>query len=176
MWKFHCTCCSLMSRDRMITHLCVMQCNDWILMAALSWGRKSWRWPLSRAPAGLDPNRLRQAGLIAGQSSTRRIGDYKVKFNYTDIDLLRWAPVLLVFLVFLKEKSIGSSGSPVTVGMKNNAEIWYNIDWMIKQLQLGDLKQLGDWFTPNISFKCWYTTCSLPKPQPSLLHWMSALM
>ncbi|TRY58428.1 hypothetical protein DNTS_002056 [Danionella cerebrum] len=37
---------------------------------------------------GLDPLRLRQAGLVGGQSSTRRIGDYKVKFNYTDIDLL----------------------------------------------------------------------------------------
>ncbi|XP_030637500.1 TGF-beta-activated kinase 1 and MAP3K7-binding protein 1 [Chanos chanos] len=40
------------------------------------------------AQLGLDPARLRQAGLIAGQSSTRRIGDYKVKFNYTDIDIL----------------------------------------------------------------------------------------
>ncbi|XP_061079538.1 TGF-beta-activated kinase 1 and MAP3K7-binding protein 1 [Conger conger] len=37
---------------------------------------------------GLDPTRLRQAGPIAGQTSTRRIGDYRVKFNYTDIDLL----------------------------------------------------------------------------------------
>ncbi|KAG9340366.1 hypothetical protein JZ751_021479 [Albula glossodonta] len=37
---------------------------------------------------GLDPSRLRQAGQIAGQSSTRRIGDYRIKFNYTDIDLL----------------------------------------------------------------------------------------
>ncbi|XP_012675432.1 TGF-beta-activated kinase 1 and MAP3K7-binding protein 1 isoform X2 [Clupea harengus] len=37
---------------------------------------------------GLDANRLRQTSLIAGQSSTRRIGDYKVKFNYTDIDVL----------------------------------------------------------------------------------------
>ncbi|XP_028829327.1 TGF-beta-activated kinase 1 and MAP3K7-binding protein 1 isoform X1 [Denticeps clupeoides] len=40
------------------------------------------------AQLGLDPSRLRQAGLIGGQSSTRRIGDYKVKFNYTDIDVL----------------------------------------------------------------------------------------
>uniref|UniRef100_A0A8B9H880 TGF-beta-activated kinase 1 and MAP3K7-binding protein 1 n=1 Tax=Astyanax mexicanus TaxID=7994 RepID=A0A8B9H880_ASTMX len=40
------------------------------------------------AQLGLDPARLRQAGLIAGQSSLRRIGDYKVKFNYTDIDVL----------------------------------------------------------------------------------------
>lgn len=37
---------------------------------------------------GLDQVRLRQVGLISGQSSTRRIGDYKVKFNYTDIDVL----------------------------------------------------------------------------------------
>ncbi|XP_039512525.1 TGF-beta-activated kinase 1 and MAP3K7-binding protein 1 isoform X2 [Pimephales promelas] len=40
------------------------------------------------AQLGLDPVRLRQTGLISGQSSTRRIGDYKVKFNYTDIDVL----------------------------------------------------------------------------------------
>ncbi|KAM6972247.1 TGF-beta-activated kinase 1 and MAP3K7-binding protein 1 [Aplochiton taeniatus] len=43
------------------------------------------------AGLGLDPARLKQAGLIAGQSSTRRIGDYRVKFNYTDIDLLSGA-------------------------------------------------------------------------------------
>uniref|UniRef100_A0A3B3S349 TGF-beta-activated kinase 1 and MAP3K7-binding protein 1 n=1 Tax=Paramormyrops kingsleyae TaxID=1676925 RepID=A0A3B3S349_9TELE len=40
---------------------------------------------------GLDSSRLRQAGLVAGQSSTRRIGDYRVKFNYTDIELLSTA-------------------------------------------------------------------------------------
>uniref|UniRef100_A0A6Q2XIM6 TGF-beta-activated kinase 1 and MAP3K7-binding protein 1 n=1 Tax=Esox lucius TaxID=8010 RepID=A0A6Q2XIM6_ESOLU len=40
------------------------------------------------AGLGLDVSRLRQAGVIAGQSSTRRIGDYRVKYNYTDIDLL----------------------------------------------------------------------------------------
>ena len=40
-------------------------------------------------PPGLDVSGLRQAALIAGQSSTRRIGDYRVKYNYTDIDLLR---------------------------------------------------------------------------------------
>ncbi|KAF5905052.1 TGF-beta-activated kinase 1 and MAP3K7-binding protein 1, partial [Clarias magur] len=40
------------------------------------------------AQLGLDPNRLRQTGIIAGQGSLRRIGDYKVKFNYTDIDVL----------------------------------------------------------------------------------------
>uniref|UniRef100_A0A8C2I2I3 TGF-beta-activated kinase 1 and MAP3K7-binding protein 1 n=1 Tax=Cyprinus carpio TaxID=7962 RepID=A0A8C2I2I3_CYPCA len=45
---------------------------------------------LSRlAQLGVDLVRLRQTGLISGQSSTRRIGDYKVKFNYTDIDVLR---------------------------------------------------------------------------------------
>uniref|UniRef100_A0A8C2Q6V3 TGF-beta-activated kinase 1 and MAP3K7-binding protein 1 n=1 Tax=Cyprinus carpio TaxID=7962 RepID=A0A8C2Q6V3_CYPCA len=44
---------------------------------------------LSRlAQLGLDPVRLRQTGLISGQSSTRRIGDYKVKFYHTDIDVL----------------------------------------------------------------------------------------
>ncbi|KAL1273450.1 hypothetical protein QQF64_029312, partial [Cirrhinus molitorella] len=44
---------------------------------------------LSRlAQLGLDPVRLKQTGLISGQSSTRRIGDYKVKFSYTDIDVL----------------------------------------------------------------------------------------
>ncbi|KAL4658100.1 TGF-beta-activated kinase 1 and MAP3K7-binding protein 1 isoform X1 [Arapaima gigas] len=37
---------------------------------------------------GLDPHRLRQAVLVAGQSSTRRIGDYRIKFNYTDFELL----------------------------------------------------------------------------------------
>uniref|UniRef100_A0A4W5LRP5 PPM-type phosphatase domain-containing protein n=1 Tax=Hucho hucho TaxID=62062 RepID=A0A4W5LRP5_9TELE len=41
------------------------------------------------AGLGLDVSGLRQAALIAGQSSTRRIGDYRVKYNYTDIDLLR---------------------------------------------------------------------------------------
>nr|XP_046169171.1 TGF-beta-activated kinase 1 and MAP3K7-binding protein 1-like isoform X1 [Oncorhynchus gorbuscha] len=40
------------------------------------------------AGLGLDVSGLRQAALIAGQSSTRRIGDYRVKYNYTDIDLL----------------------------------------------------------------------------------------
>ncbi|KAG7460108.1 hypothetical protein MATL_G00217660 [Megalops atlanticus] len=43
---------------------------------------------LRLAQLGLDTSRLRQAGPISGQSSTRRIGDYKVKFNYTDIDIL----------------------------------------------------------------------------------------
>ncbi|KAJ8251561.1 hypothetical protein GJAV_G00222670 [Gymnothorax javanicus] len=40
---------------------------------------------------GLDQSRLRQTALIAGQTSTRRIGDYRVKFNYTDLDLLSTA-------------------------------------------------------------------------------------
>lgn len=47
------------------------------------------RFPSS--PAGLDSARIRQAGQIAGQSSTRRLGDYRVKFNYNEIDLLRWS-------------------------------------------------------------------------------------
>ncbi|KAF0037039.1 hypothetical protein F2P81_009913 [Scophthalmus maximus] len=37
---------------------------------------------------GVDAARVRQAGQIAGQSSTRRLGDYRVKFNYSDIDTL----------------------------------------------------------------------------------------
>ncbi|XP_041839773.1 TGF-beta-activated kinase 1 and MAP3K7-binding protein 1 isoform X3 [Melanotaenia boesemani] len=40
------------------------------------------------AALGLDSARVRQAGQIAGQSSTRRLGDYRVKFNYNEIDLL----------------------------------------------------------------------------------------
>ncbi|XP_077379440.1 TGF-beta-activated kinase 1 and MAP3K7-binding protein 1 [Festucalex cinctus] len=40
------------------------------------------------AALGLDSTRVRQAGQIAGQSSTRRLGDYRVKINYNDIDLL----------------------------------------------------------------------------------------
>ncbi|XP_076871845.1 TGF-beta-activated kinase 1 and MAP3K7-binding protein 1-like isoform X1 [Brachyhypopomus gauderio] len=51
------------------------------------------------AQLGLDPARLRQTALIAGQSSLRRIGDYKVKFNYTDIDVLSMAkskPIIAV--------------------------------------------------------------------------------
>ncbi|XP_070773978.1 TGF-beta-activated kinase 1 and MAP3K7-binding protein 1 isoform X2 [Enoplosus armatus] len=40
------------------------------------------------ATLGLDSARVRQAGQIAGQSSTRRLGDYRVKFNYNEIDLL----------------------------------------------------------------------------------------
>lgn len=40
--------------------------------------------------SGVDSARVRQAVQIAGQSSTRRLGDYRVKFNYNEIDLLRW--------------------------------------------------------------------------------------
>nr|XP_020499316.2 TGF-beta-activated kinase 1 and MAP3K7-binding protein 1 isoform X1 [Labrus bergylta] len=40
------------------------------------------------AALGVDSARVKQAGQIAGQSSTRRLGDYRVKFNYNDIDLL----------------------------------------------------------------------------------------
>lgn len=39
--------------------------------------------------AGLDAGKIKQVGTICGQESTRRIGDYKVKYGYTDIDLLR---------------------------------------------------------------------------------------
>ncbi|XP_051015968.1 TGF-beta-activated kinase 1 and MAP3K7-binding protein 1 isoform X1 [Acomys russatus] len=37
---------------------------------------------------GLDTGKIKQVGVICGQESTRRIGDYKVKYGYTDIDLL----------------------------------------------------------------------------------------
>ncbi|KAM3624380.1 uncharacterized protein V6R79_022717 [Siganus canaliculatus] len=40
------------------------------------------------ATLGVDAACVRQAGQIAGQSSTRRLGDYRVKFNYNEIDLL----------------------------------------------------------------------------------------
>ncbi|XP_047222844.1 TGF-beta-activated kinase 1 and MAP3K7-binding protein 1 isoform X1 [Girardinichthys multiradiatus] len=40
------------------------------------------------AALGVDPARIRQAGQIAGQTSTRRLGDYRVKINYNEIDLL----------------------------------------------------------------------------------------
>lgn len=39
---------------------------------------------------GLDAVKIKQVGVICGQESTRRIGDYKVKYGYTDIELLRW--------------------------------------------------------------------------------------
>ncbi|XP_073182880.1 TGF-beta-activated kinase 1 and MAP3K7-binding protein 1 isoform X2 [Lepidochelys kempii] len=37
---------------------------------------------------GLDAGKIKQVGTICGQESTRRIGDYKVKYGYTDIELL----------------------------------------------------------------------------------------
>ncbi|XP_008314744.1 TGF-beta-activated kinase 1 and MAP3K7-binding protein 1 isoform X2 [Cynoglossus semilaevis] len=40
------------------------------------------------AALGVDPARVRQAGQIAGQNSTRRLGDYRVKIHYNEIDLL----------------------------------------------------------------------------------------
>uniref|UniRef100_A0A3Q3WCD7 TGF-beta-activated kinase 1 and MAP3K7-binding protein 1 n=1 Tax=Mola mola TaxID=94237 RepID=A0A3Q3WCD7_MOLML len=40
------------------------------------------------AALGVDSARIRQVGQISGQSSTRRLGDYRVKFNYNEIDLL----------------------------------------------------------------------------------------
>lgn len=40
---------------------------------------------------GLDAGKIKQVGVICGQESTRRIGDYKVKYGYTDIDLLSTA-------------------------------------------------------------------------------------
>lgn len=48
-----------------------------------------WDCPLVLPPAGLDAGKIKQVGTICGQESTRRIGDYKVKYGYTDIDLLR---------------------------------------------------------------------------------------
>uniref|UniRef100_H2M4T8 TGF-beta activated kinase 1 (MAP3K7) binding protein 1 n=1 Tax=Oryzias latipes TaxID=8090 RepID=H2M4T8_ORYLA len=40
------------------------------------------------ANVGVDSARVRQVGQIAGQSSTRRLGDYRVKFNYNEVELL----------------------------------------------------------------------------------------
>lgn len=37
----------------------------------------------------MDAGKIKQMGTIRGQESTRRIGDYKVKYGYTDIELLR---------------------------------------------------------------------------------------
>ncbi|XP_049627561.1 TGF-beta-activated kinase 1 and MAP3K7-binding protein 1 [Suncus etruscus] len=37
---------------------------------------------------GLDAGKIKQVGVICGQESTRRIGDYKVKYGYSDIELL----------------------------------------------------------------------------------------
>ncbi|XP_053190531.1 TGF-beta-activated kinase 1 and MAP3K7-binding protein 1 isoform X2 [Scomber japonicus] len=43
------------------------------------------------AALGVDSARIRQAGQIAGQNSTRRLGDYRVKLNYNEMDLLSTA-------------------------------------------------------------------------------------
>ncbi|XP_061495159.1 TGF-beta-activated kinase 1 and MAP3K7-binding protein 1 isoform X3 [Rhineura floridana] len=40
---------------------------------------------------GLDAAKIKQVGTICGQESTRRIGDYKVKYGYSDIELLSTA-------------------------------------------------------------------------------------
>lgn len=40
---------------------------------------------------GLDTAKIKQAGVVGGQTSTRRIGDYKVKYNYNDLELLSTA-------------------------------------------------------------------------------------
>ncbi|KAM6436052.1 TGF-beta-activated kinase 1 and MAP3K7-binding protein 1 isoform 2-T2 [Liasis olivaceus] len=37
---------------------------------------------------GLDAAKIKQVGTICGQESTRRIGDYKVKYGYSDIEFL----------------------------------------------------------------------------------------
>ncbi|XP_026552278.1 TGF-beta-activated kinase 1 and MAP3K7-binding protein 1 [Pseudonaja textilis] len=37
---------------------------------------------------GLDAAKIKQVGTIGGQESTRRIGDYKVKYGYSDIEFL----------------------------------------------------------------------------------------
>ncbi|XP_020838298.1 TGF-beta-activated kinase 1 and MAP3K7-binding protein 1 isoform X2 [Phascolarctos cinereus] len=37
---------------------------------------------------GLDAGKIKQVGTIGGQESTRRIGDYKIKYSYSDIELL----------------------------------------------------------------------------------------
>lgn len=59
------------------------------LLFILSFTFETWCfWSLYRR-AGVDSARVRQAGQIAGQTSTRRLGDYRVKLNYNDIDLLR---------------------------------------------------------------------------------------
>ncbi|KAL7982426.1 hypothetical protein Chor_010024, partial [Crotalus horridus] len=40
------------------------------------------------ANVGLDAAKIKQVGTIGGQESTRRIGDYKVKYGYSDIEFL----------------------------------------------------------------------------------------
>lgn len=51
--------------------------------------KRTWDCPVVLPLAGLDAGKIKQVGIICGQESTRRIGDYKVKYGYTDIDLLR---------------------------------------------------------------------------------------
>lgn len=67
---------------------------------------------------GLDPGKIKQVGILCGQESTRRIGDYKVKYGYTDIDLLRWgrpaAPV------WTERVALGAEG----VGVGSRPEDW----------------------------------------------------
>lgn len=50
---------------------------------------EKWAYHLVLSLVGLDTGKIKQVGVICGQESTRRIGDYKVKYGYTDIDLLR---------------------------------------------------------------------------------------
>ncbi|XP_064419465.1 TGF-beta-activated kinase 1 and MAP3K7-binding protein 1 isoform X2 [Latimeria chalumnae] len=40
------------------------------------------------AQLGLDAVRIKQVGILGGQSSTRRIGDYKIKYGYNELELL----------------------------------------------------------------------------------------
>ncbi|OCT83111.1 TGF-beta-activated kinase 1 and MAP3K7-binding protein 1 [Xenopus laevis] len=40
---------------------------------------------------GLDTTKIKQVGVIGGQQSTRRIGDYKVKYSFNDMELLSTA-------------------------------------------------------------------------------------
>ncbi|XP_026215024.1 TGF-beta-activated kinase 1 and MAP3K7-binding protein 1 isoform X1 [Anabas testudineus] len=59
------------------------------------------------AALGVDSARVKQAGQIAGQSSTRRLGDYRVKCNYSEIDLLSAAKTMPI----IAEPEIDSSQS-----------------------------------------------------------------
>lgn len=62
-------------------HLCPLL---WVLQCEHGLGCR-----VGLPPVGLDAGKIKQVGVICGQESTRRIGDYKVKYGYTDIDLLR---------------------------------------------------------------------------------------
>ncbi|XP_056265430.1 TGF-beta-activated kinase 1 and MAP3K7-binding protein 1 isoform X2 [Pseudoliparis swirei] len=62
---------------------------------------------------GVDPARVRQAGQVAGQSSTRRLGDYRVKFNYNEIELLSAAearPVIAEPEIHGSQSLVGVTG------------------------------------------------------------------